>query len=233
MEAKAAVRFVRVPPRKARYVIDTIRGKNVHDALAILKFTPNAAARVIEKLLKSAVANAENNQHMDADVLVVSRANVDQGPSLKRMQPRAMGRAYAILKRTSHIAIELTEGEEPARRTRRKQIAQAVSKAKPRRGKAEAPAKAKAKAPKAEEPAKAKARAPKAEAPAKAKAKAPKAEAPAEIKAQEPDVEASVEAKVEAPEMETPVEAEAKTVEPEVEPSASEAPEKAPEGEET
>ena len=140
MEARAVARFVRVTPRKARYVVDTVRGKNVHDALAILKFTPNAAARVVEKLLKSAIANAENNHRMNADVLVLSRTNVDNGPTLKRMQPRSMGRAYAILKRTSHITVALTEGEEPARRTRRKQVAQTVSKAKPKRGKAEPPA---------------------------------------------------------------------------------------------
>jgi len=140
MESRAAVRFVRVPPRKARFVIDGIRGKNVHDALAILKFTPNAAARTIEKLLKSAVANAENNHHMDADLLRVSQAFVDDGPRMKRMHPRAMGRAYLILKRTSHITIAVEEGEEPARRTRRKQLAQVATKGKPRRGKAEAPA---------------------------------------------------------------------------------------------
>ena len=151
MEARAAARFVRVTPRKARFVIDAVRGKNAHDALAILKFTPNAAARVVEKVLKSAMANAENNHHMNADVLEVSTAFADAGPTMKRIHPRAMGRAYAILKRTSHITLGVSEGEEPARRTQRKQVAQVVSKAKPRRGKAaaEAPTPAvEAKAPK-------------------------------------------------------------------------------------
>ncbi|MDO8683603.1 MAG: 50S ribosomal protein L22 [Armatimonadota bacterium] len=160
MEARAVARFVRVTPRKARFVVDAVRGKNVHDALAILKFTPNQAARVVEKLLKSAVANAENNHHMDADLLKVSTVFVDNGPTMKRIHPRAMGRAYSILKRSSHITLVVEEGEEPARRTRRKQVAQVVSKAKPKRGKAAAaaakPAEAKAtksKAPKASEPA--------------------------------------------------------------------------------
>ena len=145
MAARAVARFVRVTPRKARFVVDAIRGKNVHDALAILQFTPNAAARIVEKLLKSAVANAENNHHMDTDVLEVSTVFVDAGPTMKRVHPRAMGRAYMILKRSSHITIEVAEGEEPAKRTRRKQVAQVVSKAKPKRGKAavEEPAKPK------------------------------------------------------------------------------------------
>jgi large subunit ribosomal protein L22 len=136
MEARAVARFVRVTPRKARFVIDAVRGKNAHDALAILKFTPNAAARVVEKLLISAMANAENNHHMNGDLLKVSTVYADAGPTLKRIQPRAMGRAFAILKRTSHITLVVSEGEEPARRTRRKQVAQVVTKAKPKRGKA-------------------------------------------------------------------------------------------------
>lgn len=135
MEARAVARFTGVTPRKARFVIDAVRGKNAHDALAILKFTPNAAARVVEKVLKSAMANAENNHHMNTDVLEVSTAYADAGPTMKRIHPRAMGRAYAILKRTSHITVGVSEGEEPARRTRRKQVAQTVSKAKPRRSK--------------------------------------------------------------------------------------------------
>jgi large subunit ribosomal protein L22 len=136
MEARAVARFVRIPPRKARFVIDAIRGKNCHDALAILKFTPNVAARTIEKLLRSAIANAENNHHMNADVLKVSQAFADGGPTMKRVHPRAMGRAFSILKRSSHITLVVTEGEEIAKRTHRKQVAQVVSKAKPKRGKA-------------------------------------------------------------------------------------------------
>ncbi len=111
MEVKAVARFMRVPPRKARLVGELIKGKHVHDALAILKFTPNASARIIEKLVKSAVANAENNNHLDGNALKVLRVVIDQGPSLKRIQPRAMGRAYRILKRTSHIAVIVTEAE--------------------------------------------------------------------------------------------------------------------------
>ena len=116
MEARAAVRFVRVPPRKARFVIDAIRGKNVHDALAILKFTPNAAARVVEKLLKSAIANAENNAKLSVDSLRVKEAIVDEGPRMKRSWPRARGSASPILKRMCHIRVVLTDGktEEPA-----------------------------------------------------------------------------------------------------------------------
>lgn len=149
MEARASARFIRLTPRKARFVLDAIRGKNVHDALAILKFTPNGAARVVEKLIKSAIANAENNHHMDPDLLEVTTAFADAGPTLKRLQPRAMGRAFRILKRTSHITVAVSEGEEPAKRISRKQVAQVVSKAKPKRGKAEAAKPAKpAKAPK-------------------------------------------------------------------------------------
>ncbi|MCC6442393.1 MAG: 50S ribosomal protein L22 [Armatimonadetes bacterium] len=128
MEAKAIARFVRVSPRKARLVIDLVRGKETKEALAILQFTPNRAARIIEKVLKSAVANAENNNHMDPDNLKISLAKVDQGPSLKRGQPRAMGRFYRILKRTSHITIEVSEIEGrivvPGGRRRKEQAAQ-------------------------------------------------------------------------------------------------------------
>jgi large subunit ribosomal protein L22 len=111
MEARAVGRYLRVPPRKARYVLDTVRGKSVKEALAILKFVPNRAARFIEKIIQSAVANAEHNYAMDRDALRISRAYVDGGPSLKRIQPRAMGRAYRILKRTSHVTVVLTEDE--------------------------------------------------------------------------------------------------------------------------
>ena len=184
MEAKAVARFVRVTPRKARFVIDAVRGKNVHDALAILKFTPNAAARVVEKLLNSAVANAENNFHMNADVLRISQAYVDHGPTMKRIQPRAMGRAYAILKRSSHITIAVEEGEEVARRTQRKQVAQVVSKAKPKRS-----AKAETPAPKAEKPAKAAAPKPASRPVTKAKPKAKPKTKPAKSEAAEAEPE--------------------------------------------
>ncbi|HET6466670.1 MAG TPA: 50S ribosomal protein L22 [Nitrospiria bacterium] len=104
-EAKAILKFVRVAPRKARMVIDLIRGQQVAEALNILKFTPRAASRVVEKVLKSAVANAENLEIGDPDDLWVSRVYVDGGPILKRFNARSMGRANPIKKRTSHITV--------------------------------------------------------------------------------------------------------------------------------
>ncbi|WP_100404153.1 50S ribosomal protein L22 [Bacillus sp. FJAT-42315] len=112
MEAKAVVRTVRIAPRKARLVIDLIRGKQVGEAVAILRHTPKVASPVIEKLLKSAVANAEHNYDMDVNNLVVKQAFVDEGPTLKRFRPRAMGRASQINKRTSHITIVVSEKKE-------------------------------------------------------------------------------------------------------------------------
>ncbi len=111
MEAKAVGRYLRVTPRKARLVLDAVRGRSASEALALLKFTPNEAARYIEKVLHSAIANAENNYAMDREALRVVRAYADTGPSLKRIQPRAMGRAYRILKRTSHITVIVAEDE--------------------------------------------------------------------------------------------------------------------------
>ena len=109
MEAKAVAKYVRIAPRKVRVVMDLIRGKDVAEAFAILKFTPKAGADVIEKVLKSAVANAENNFDMDIDRLYVSTAFVDQGPTLKRIHPRSRGQAFKILKRTSHITVIVEE----------------------------------------------------------------------------------------------------------------------------
>ncbi|MDA5110120.1 MULTISPECIES: 50S ribosomal protein L22 [Brevibacillus] len=109
MEAKAVARYIRIAPRKVRLVVDLIRGKQVGEALAILKHTPKAASPVVEKLLKSAIANAEHNYEMDPNNLVVSKIFVDQGPTLKRFRPRAMGRASRIHKRTSHITVVLNE----------------------------------------------------------------------------------------------------------------------------
>lgn len=111
MDAKAVVRFTRIAPRKARQVIDMIRGKRVGDAQTILKFTPRFAAEIIGKVLNSAVANAENNHKMNRERLYVSEAYVDQGPTMKRFMPRAQGRASAIHKRTSHITIVVAEKE--------------------------------------------------------------------------------------------------------------------------
>ena len=109
MESKAVAKYVRIAPRKVRVVMDLIRGKNVAEAFAILKFTPKAGADVVEKVLKSAVANAENNFDMDVDKLYVKTAFVDQGPTLKRIHPRSRGQAFKILKRTSHVTIVVDE----------------------------------------------------------------------------------------------------------------------------
>lgn len=108
----ATAKYVRVSPRKARQVVDLIRGKSVSEAKAILQLTPRGAAPLVGKVLASAVANAENNNDMVADDLVVVRAYVDEGPTLKRFKPRAMGRATRIRKRTSHITISVDERKE-------------------------------------------------------------------------------------------------------------------------
>ena len=105
MESKAVAKFVRITPRKVRIVLDLIRGKNVAEAFAILKFTPKAGADVVEKVLRSAVANAENNFDMDVDKLFVKTAFADGGPTMKRIHPRSRGQAFKILKRTSHVTI--------------------------------------------------------------------------------------------------------------------------------
>ena len=109
MEAKATAKYVRISPRKARIVADIIKGKPVEDALNILKYTPKKAARIINKVLNSALANAEQNYTLDVDNLYVKQVRIDGGPSWKRIQPRAMGRAYRILKRTSHITVIVDE----------------------------------------------------------------------------------------------------------------------------
>ncbi len=109
MEAKAKLRYIRVTPRKARLVVDVIRGKKAGEALSILKFMPQHASRVVEKLLKSAIANAEQKNIGDVDRLKIKTAFVDQGPVMKRVMPRAMGRANIIKKRTSHITLVLGE----------------------------------------------------------------------------------------------------------------------------
>ena len=109
MESKAVAKYVRIAPRKVRVVMDLIRGKNVAEAFAILKFTPKAGAEVVEKVLRSAVANAENNFDMDVEKLFVKTAFVDQGPTLKRIHPRSRGQAFKILKRTSHVTVVVDE----------------------------------------------------------------------------------------------------------------------------
>jgi large subunit ribosomal protein L22 len=109
MEVKARLRFVRIAPTKARLVADLIRGKRSEEALNILAFTQKAAAKILIKLLKSAVANAAQKKNIDVDRLYVKQITVDQGPTMKRFQPRALGRATTIRKRTSHIHIVLDE----------------------------------------------------------------------------------------------------------------------------
>ena len=107
---KASATHIRISPRKVRTVVDTVRGKSVSQALSILAFTRKKAALPVQKLLKSAVANAaENNGVSDVDTLVIDRIVVDEGPTLKRYMPRARGRATPIRKRTSHIRIILRE----------------------------------------------------------------------------------------------------------------------------
>jgi large subunit ribosomal protein L22 len=105
MEAKATVRYVRVTPQKARRAVDLIRGQQVEEARRILRFSPLGASKVLEKALNSAVANAEQQPGIAAQNLVVERAWVDEGPTLKRWRPRAYGRATKVLKRTSHITL--------------------------------------------------------------------------------------------------------------------------------
>ena len=109
MEAKAHLKYARISPRKVKIVLDLIRGKDVAQAMAILKNTPKSAAEYLTKLLRSAVANAENNFNMDASKLYVSECFVCPGPILKRIMPRAQGRAFRILKRTSHVTITVKE----------------------------------------------------------------------------------------------------------------------------
>ncbi len=111
MEARAQATYVRISPRKVKIVLDLIRSKPLDEALAIAHYTPKSAAEPIEKLLKSAAANAENNFDMSAKDLVVSECYVNPGPTLKRIRPRAQGRAYRINKRTSHITVVLKEAE--------------------------------------------------------------------------------------------------------------------------
>ncbi len=109
MEAKATLKYVRISPRKARLVAKNVKNLPVEEALNILKFTPKKAARLIYKVLYSALANAEHNYSMDIDRLYVKNVLVNEGPTWKRIRPRAMGRATRILKRTSHITVILDE----------------------------------------------------------------------------------------------------------------------------
>ncbi|THF79151.1 50S ribosomal protein L22 [Cohnella fermenti] len=108
-EAKAVASNIRIPARKVRLVVDLIRGKKVGEAIAILRHTPRSASPVLEKLLNSAVANAEHNYQLDVNKLVISQAYVNEGPTMKRFQPRSQGRAFSIFKRSSHITLVVSE----------------------------------------------------------------------------------------------------------------------------
>ena len=103
--ARAQARYAHMGPRKARRVIDLVRGMKAVDALDVLKFEPHAASEDVYKVVASAIANAEHNEHLDRDSLWISEAFVDEGPTLKRFRPRAQGRAYRVRKRTSHITV--------------------------------------------------------------------------------------------------------------------------------
>ena len=142
MEARAQARYVRVTPMKARRVIDLIRGMNASDAQAVLRFAPQAASEPIGKVLDSAIANATNNHAMDARSLVVSEAFVDEGPTQKRIRPRAQGRAYRIRKRSSHITVVVSDGAVSA------PVAQATSESKAKKATTKSPEKATTESPK-------------------------------------------------------------------------------------
>ncbi|HEX3734276.1 MAG TPA: 50S ribosomal protein L22 [Solirubrobacterales bacterium] len=109
---RASARYVRIAPRKARLIADQVRGLHIEKARALLQFSPRGAAEDIHKLINSAAANAENNHDLIADEMKVSSITVDEGPTLKRYRPRALGRATPIHKRTSHIAVALTPVED-------------------------------------------------------------------------------------------------------------------------
>jgi large subunit ribosomal protein L22 len=141
-QAGATAKFVRVPPRKARLVMDAVRGKYVGDALALLKFVPNFAARAIEKVIESAVANAENSRPVSEatgkplpplvrENLRLVRGFIDEGPRIKRLQPRAQGRAYRILKRMCHISVIVEEVGPKPRPVRRPAVRRAQAAGRP------------------------------------------------------------------------------------------------------
>jgi large subunit ribosomal protein L22 len=111
VEAKAIAKYVRISPLKINFICKEIRGKQVDEALSILKFTPKRGAKALEKVLNSAIANAENNLNLDRDNLYVSEAYANDGPTMKRYRPKAKGMAYPILKRSSHIGVVVKERE--------------------------------------------------------------------------------------------------------------------------
>ena len=107
MEAKAIAKYVKMSPSKLKPVCDLVRGKNLNEALTILKFTPGKGSEIVEKVVKSAAANAENNHEMNPDALYVAEISANKGPTMKRFQPGSQGRASIILKRTSHVGVTL------------------------------------------------------------------------------------------------------------------------------
>jgi large subunit ribosomal protein L22 len=109
VEARAIAKYIRISPLKVNFICNEIRGKQVDEALSILRFTPKKGAKVLEKVLNSAIANAENNFNMDRDKLYVAEAYANDGPQLKRWRPKARGMAYPILKRSSHIGVTVKE----------------------------------------------------------------------------------------------------------------------------
>jgi len=111
MEARAVGKYIRISPQKARLVADVVRGMNVDQAITTLRFMPKKGAGILRKVIESAVANATQDDQADVDNLYVKKIMIDGGPSLKRIRPRAMGRATGIIKRTSHITVILDENE--------------------------------------------------------------------------------------------------------------------------
>jgi large subunit ribosomal protein L22 len=131
--ARAVARHVRISPNKARRVVNLVRGLPAREALTVLQFAPQAASVQVSKVLASAMANAENNERLDPDALLISEAYVDEGPTLKRFRPRAQGRAYRIRKRTCHItiAVEAVQVTAPPRKAAPAKKAAAAKKATP------------------------------------------------------------------------------------------------------
>lgn len=111
MKAKAEAKYIRVSPRKLKGIANLVRGKSIKEAKAILKFTPNKGARIFLKVLESAIANAENNHHMNVDTLFVTEIYANQGPTMKRFKAGSMGRANPWLRRTSHVGVMVAERE--------------------------------------------------------------------------------------------------------------------------
>jgi large subunit ribosomal protein L22 len=128
--ARASARFVRTSASKARRMVDLVRGRPAKEALTVLKFQPQAASEPVYKVIASAIANAENNEQLDPDSLLVTEAYVDEGPTMKRFRPRAQGRAYRIRKRTCHITVTL-EAVSPAAPPRRRPAKQGAKKSAP------------------------------------------------------------------------------------------------------